>query len=195
MCVPVEAGQRGASRLTQQGSVRVAPGAVCVCPGGGEYISRTGTETTIVGGDDTDLAAVISLLFERSIDTEDLRWAVRSGVFGMTMCVDTSEMITTRETPRSDLQASAAEPDVDTRVRSPADRETSRTACLSQRHQRGSPPALAVGESASASVDLQRNDQRCPSGAAVLGWTGCLSASPELGDAGRTASTPVLKPT
>lgn len=103
MCVPVEAGQRGASRLTQQGFVRVAPGAVCACPGGVEYSSRTGTETTIVGGDDTDLAAVISLLFERSIDTEDPRWAVRSGVFGTTMRVDTSEMITTRETPRSDL--------------------------------------------------------------------------------------------
>lgn len=71
MCVPVEAGQRGASRLTQQGFVRVAPGAVCVCPGGVEYSSRTGTETTIVRGDDTDLAAVISLLFERSINTED----------------------------------------------------------------------------------------------------------------------------
>ena len=70
------------------------------------------------------------LLFERSINIEDLDQAVRDDLFRMTMRVDTSEMGTTREVVREDLQALATELGVDIQIRVPADRETSRIAVL-----------------------------------------------------------------
>jgi formyltetrahydrofolate deformylase len=89
------------------------------------------TEITVVGEDDTGLIAnVTTLLFERSINIEDLDQAVRDGVFRMTMHVDTSEMVTTEEKLREDLDELGDELGVDVRVRFPSDRETQSIAVL-----------------------------------------------------------------
>ena len=89
------------------------------------------TEITVVGEDDTGLIAeVTTLLFERSINIEDLDQAVREGVFRMTMHVDTSEMVTTQAKLREDLAELGDELGVDVQVRFPSDRETSRLAVL-----------------------------------------------------------------
>jgi len=89
------------------------------------------TEITVVGEDDTGLIAeVTSLLFERSINIEDLDQAVREGVFRMTMHVDTADMVTTEEKLREDLTELGAELGVDVQVRFPADRETQSIAVL-----------------------------------------------------------------
>jgi len=89
------------------------------------------TEITVVGEDDTGLIAnVTTLLFERSINIEDLDQAVRDGVFRMTMHVDTTEMVTTEEKLREDLDELGEELGVDVRVRFPSDRETQSIAVL-----------------------------------------------------------------
>ncbi|WP_018257530.1 formyltetrahydrofolate deformylase [Halomicrobium katesii] len=89
------------------------------------------TEITVVGDDDTGLIAeVTSLLFERSINIEDLDQAVREGVFRMTMHVDTGEMVCTEATMRNDLHDLGDELGVDVQVRFPADRETQSIAVL-----------------------------------------------------------------
>jgi formyltetrahydrofolate deformylase len=89
------------------------------------------TEITVVGEDDTGLIAeVTTVLFERSINIEDLDQAVREGVFRMTMHVDTGEMVCTQQKLREDLAELGDELGVDVQVRFPADRETSRLAVL-----------------------------------------------------------------
>jgi formyltetrahydrofolate deformylase len=94
-------------------------------------MSREFTEITVVGDDDTGLIAnVTSLLFERSINIEDLDQAVRDGVFRMTMRVDTAEMVCTEEKLRDDLDDLGDELGVDVQVRFPADRETQQIAVL-----------------------------------------------------------------
>jgi len=94
-------------------------------------LTREFTEITVVGEDDTGLIAnVTTLLFERSINIEDLDQAVREGVFRMTMRVDTSEMVCTAEKLRTDLHELGEELGVDIQVRFPADRETRQIAVL-----------------------------------------------------------------
>jgi len=94
-------------------------------------VTREFTEITVVGEDDTGLIAnVTTLLFERSINIEDLDQAVREGVFRMTMRVDTSEMVCTQEKLRGDLHDLGEELGVDVQVRFPADRETQQIAVL-----------------------------------------------------------------
>ncbi len=94
-------------------------------------MTREFTEITVVGEDDTGLIAnVTTLLFERSINIEDLDQAVREGVFRMTMRVDTSDMVCTQETLREDLHDLGEELGVDVQVRFPADRDTKQIAVL-----------------------------------------------------------------
>ncbi|MXR52074.1 formyltetrahydrofolate deformylase [Halovenus sp. WSH3] len=94
-------------------------------------MTREFTEITVVGEDDTGLIAnVTTLLFERSINIEDLDQAVRDGVFRMTMRVDTAEMVCTQEKLREDLHDLGDELGVDVQVRFPADRETQQIAVL-----------------------------------------------------------------
>ena len=94
-------------------------------------MTREFTEITVVGEDDTGLIAnVTTLLFERSINIEDLDQAVREGVFRMTMRVDTSDMVCTQETLREDLDELGDELGVDVQVRFPADRDTQQIAVL-----------------------------------------------------------------
>jgi len=94
-------------------------------------MTREFTEITVVGEDDTGLIAeVTSLLFERSINIEDLDQAVREGVFRMTMHVDTSEMVCTEEKLRKDLQTLGEQLNVDVQVQFPAERETQQIAVL-----------------------------------------------------------------
>lgn len=94
-------------------------------------MSREFTEIIVVGEDKTGLIAnITTLLFERSINIEDLDQAVREGVFRMTMRVDTSEMVCTQEKLRDDLEELGAEIGVDVQVRFPADRETQEIAVL-----------------------------------------------------------------
>ena len=94
-------------------------------------MTRGLTELTVVGEDDTGLIAnVTSLLFERSINIEDLDQAVRDGTFRMTMHVDTSEMVCKQETLREDLHDLGDELGVDAQVRFPSDRETQSIAVL-----------------------------------------------------------------
>ena len=89
------------------------------------------TEITVVGEDDTGLIAnVTSLLFERSINIEDLDQAVREGVFRMTMLVDTAEMVCTEAKLREDLNDLGDDLGVDIKVRFPKDRETQSIAVL-----------------------------------------------------------------
>ena len=94
-------------------------------------VTREFTEITVVGEDDTGLIAnVTTLLFERSINIEDLDQAVRDGVFRMTMRVDTAEMVCTQEKLREDLHDLGNELGVDVQVRFPADRDTQQIAVL-----------------------------------------------------------------
>jgi formyltetrahydrofolate deformylase len=94
-------------------------------------MSREFTEITVVGEDDTGLIAeVTTLLFERSINIEDLDQAVREGVFRMTMHVDTTEMVCTQEKLRDDLHDLGDDLGVDVQVRFPAERETQQIAVL-----------------------------------------------------------------
>jgi formyltetrahydrofolate deformylase len=94
-------------------------------------VTRDFTEITVVGEDDTGLIAeVTSLLFERSINIEDLDQAVREGVFRMTMHVDTSDMVCTEGKLREDLNDLGEDLGVDVKVRFPADRETQQIAVL-----------------------------------------------------------------
>jgi formyltetrahydrofolate deformylase len=97
-------------------------------------MSRDFTELTVVGEDDTGLIAnITTLLFERSINIEDLDQAVRDGVFRMTMRVDTEGMVCTREKLRTDLRELGEELGVDVQVRFPSDRETQQIAVLATR--------------------------------------------------------------
>ena len=94
-------------------------------------VTQEFTEITVVGEDDTGLIAnVTSLLFERGINIEDLDQAVREGVFRMSMRVDTTEMVCTREKLRADLAELGEKLGVDMQVRFPADRETRQIAVL-----------------------------------------------------------------
>ena len=94
-------------------------------------MTREFTEITVVGEDDTGLIAnVTTLLFERSINIEDLDQAVRDGVFRMTMRVDTAEMVCTQQKLREDLTELGEELGVDVQVRFPADRDTQQIAVL-----------------------------------------------------------------
>ncbi|WP_224448829.1 formyltetrahydrofolate deformylase [Haloprofundus salilacus] len=94
-------------------------------------MTRELTEITVIGEDKTGLVArITSLLFDRSINIEDIDQAVREGIFRMTLHADTSEMVCTPETLRATLDELATELDVDIRVRFPADRETKRLAVL-----------------------------------------------------------------
>jgi formyltetrahydrofolate deformylase len=94
-------------------------------------MSEEYTEITVVGDDDTGLIArVTSLLFERGINIEDLDQDVRQGVFRMTMHVDTSEMVVTRQTLRSDLADLGADLGLDVQVRFPTDRDARRLGVL-----------------------------------------------------------------
>ena len=94
-------------------------------------MTREFTEITVIGEDDTGLIAnVTTLLFERSINIEDLDQAVREGIFRMTMRVDTSEMVCTQEKLREDLEELGDDLGVEVQVRFPADRETQQIAVL-----------------------------------------------------------------
>ncbi len=94
------------------------------------------TEINVVGKDKTGLIAQItSLLFERGINIEDLDQAVRDGVFRMTMHVDTSEMVCTKETLREALYDLGEELNVDIRVRFPDDKEIKGIAVLVTKEQ------------------------------------------------------------
>lgn len=94
-------------------------------------MSREFTEITVIGDDETGLIAnITSLLFERSINIEDLDQAVREGVFRMSMRVDTSEMVCTQTKLRDDLEELGEEIGVDVQLRFPADRETQQIAVL-----------------------------------------------------------------
>ncbi len=94
-------------------------------------MTREFTEITVVGEDDTGLIAnITTLLFERSINIEDLDQAVREGTFRMTMRVDTTEMVCTREKLRDDLQELGERLGVDVQARFPAERETQQIAVL-----------------------------------------------------------------
>ncbi|UPM44895.1 formyltetrahydrofolate deformylase [Halocatena salina] len=89
------------------------------------------TEITIVGEDDTGIVAeVTSFLFERNVNIEALDQAVREGTFRMTIHVDTSEMVTTQETLREDLEALGEDFNVDIQVRFPITSETQSLAVL-----------------------------------------------------------------
>jgi formyltetrahydrofolate deformylase len=89
------------------------------------------TEITVVGEDSTGLIArVTTLLFERSINIEDLDQDVREDVFRMRMHVDTTDMVTTQSTLRDDLHALGEDLDVDVQVRFPDDREARHVAVL-----------------------------------------------------------------
>ncbi len=89
------------------------------------------TEITVIGDDDTGLIArVTTLLFERGANIEDLDQAVRDGLFRMTMSVDTTGMVCTDATLRSDLHDLGDELGVDVQVRFPTDRETQQIAVL-----------------------------------------------------------------
>ena len=94
-------------------------------------MTREFTKITVVGEDDTGLIAeVTTLLFERSINIEDLDQAVREGVFRMTMHVDTAEMVCTEEKLRTDLHDLGDELGVDVQVQFPTERETQQIAVL-----------------------------------------------------------------
>jgi len=94
-------------------------------------MTREFTKITVVGEDDTGLIAeVTTLLFERSINIEDLDQAVREGVFRMTMHVDTAEMVCTEEKLRTDLHELGDELGVDVQVQFPTERETQQIAVL-----------------------------------------------------------------
>ncbi len=94
-------------------------------------VTRDFTEITVVGEDDTGLIAeVTTLLFERSINIEDLDQAVRDGVFRMTMLVDTSNMVCTEAKLRGDLHDLGDDLGMEMKVRFPADRETQQIAVL-----------------------------------------------------------------
>ena len=94
-------------------------------------MTRHLTEITVVGEDDTGLIAeVTSLLFERSINIEDLDQAVREGLFRMTMHVETEGMVCTEEKLREDLNELGDDLGVDVQVRFPAERETQSMAVL-----------------------------------------------------------------
>jgi formyltetrahydrofolate deformylase len=94
-------------------------------------MTREFTKITVVGEDDTGLIAeVTSLLFERSINIEDLDQAVREGIFRMTMHVDTAEMVCTEEKLRTDLHELGDELGVDVQVQFPTERETQQIAVL-----------------------------------------------------------------
>ncbi|WP_418282134.1 formyltransferase family protein [Halorubrum sp. DTA98] len=109
-------------------------------------MTRELTEITVVGGDETGLIArITSLLFERSINIEDLDQAVRKGVFRMTARVDTSEMDTARDELRGALADLGRELDVDIQVRFPSDREARRIALLVTRETHA-PEAMLEAE-------------------------------------------------
>ena len=94
-------------------------------------MTREFTKITVVGEDDTGLIAEVkSLLFERSINIEDLDQAVREGIFRMTMHVDTAEMVCTEEKLRTDLHELGDELGVDVQVQFPTERETQQIAVL-----------------------------------------------------------------
>jgi len=94
-------------------------------------VTRQYTEITVVGDDKTGIIArVTTLLFERSINIEDLDQAVRDGVFRMTLHVDTGEMTCTEAELREALADLGEEIGQDVRVRFPADRETQTVAVL-----------------------------------------------------------------
>ena len=89
------------------------------------------TEITLIGDDDTGLVArVTSLLFERGINIEDIDQAVRDGVFRMSLAVDISEMVCTREKLSADLHELADELGLDVQVRFGTDHETRQIAVL-----------------------------------------------------------------
>lgn len=89
------------------------------------------TEITIVGEDDTGLIAnITNLLFERSINIEDLDQAVQDGLFRMTMHVDTSEMVCRAETLREDLHELGEELGVSVQIRFPTESTTKRLGIL-----------------------------------------------------------------
>jgi len=94
-------------------------------------VTRGLTEITVIGEDDTGLIAqTTSLLFERGINIEDLDQAVREDLFRMTMHVDTSGMVCTRQTLREDVEELAADLGVEIQVRFPSERQTARIAVL-----------------------------------------------------------------
>lgn len=83
-------------------------------------MSIDNTEITVVGDDDTGLIAEItSLMFERSINIEDVDQTVRDGTFRMTMHVDTDEMVCTEMKLRDDLDELGVELGVDVQIRFP----------------------------------------------------------------------------
>lgn len=94
-------------------------------------VTRHLTEITVVGEDDTGLiASITSLLFERSINIEDLDQAVREGIFRMTMHVDTDGMACSEAELRESLAELAVDLSVDVQVRFPTERETQSIAVL-----------------------------------------------------------------
>ncbi len=111
-------------------------------------MTRELTEITVVGGDKTGLIArVTSLLFERSINIEDLDQAVRDGVFRMTMRVDAADLDTSRGELRRALAELGRELDVDIQVRFPSDRSARRIALLVTKETHA-PEALLDAEAA-----------------------------------------------
>jgi len=97
-------------------------------------MTRHLTEITVVGEDDTGLIAeVTSLLFERSINIEDLDQAVREGLFRMTMHVETEGMVCTEEKLREDLNELGDDLGVDVQVRFPPNARPSRWPSSSRR--------------------------------------------------------------
>ncbi|MWV64771.1 formyltetrahydrofolate deformylase [Halorubrum sp. JWXQ-INN 858] len=140
-------------------------------------MTRELTEITVVGGDRTGLIArVTSLLFERSINIEDLDQAVREGVFRMTTRVDTAEMDTSRGELRRALAELGRELGVDIQVRFPSDRDARRIALLVTKETHA-PEAL---------LEAEANDELAADGRAeipvVIGNRGDLRSLAERYD-------------
>ncbi len=140
-------------------------------------MTRELTEITVVGGDRTGLIArVTSLLFERSINIEDLDQAVREGVFRMTTRVDTTEMDTSRGELRRALAELGRELGVDIQVRFPSDRDARRIALLVTKETHA-PEAL---------LEAEANDELAADGRAeipvVIGNRGDLRSLAERYD-------------
>ncbi|WP_440008933.1 formyltetrahydrofolate deformylase [Halomicrococcus sp. SG-WS-1] len=88
------------------------------------------TEITVVGDDADIVVEMTAFLFERDVDITGLDQAAQEGTVRTTVHVDTSEMATSRETFREDLDDLGDDLGVNVRVRFPADRETQSIAVL-----------------------------------------------------------------
>ena len=114
------------------------------------------TEITVIGEDDTGLIArITSLLFDRGINIEDLDQAVQEGVFRMTMHVDASDMVGTREELRADLEELGEDLDLDVQLRFPGDRATHNVAVMVTKESQCLERLLEAHESGEIDADVE----------------------------------------